>query len=63
MNKGLCNKTVADDVADIINKYGICTDFELKDISQIINTMKLDKKVKKGIHKHYMELLENETSN
>ena len=25
--------------------------------------MKLDKKIKKAIHKHYMELLENETSN
>ena len=25
--------------------------------------MKLDKKLKKGIHKHYLELLKNETSN
>ena len=27
------------------------------------DVMKLDKKLKKGIHKHYMELLRNETSN
>ena len=27
------------------------------------DVMKLDKKIKKGIHKHYMELLKNETSN
>jgi hypothetical protein len=27
------------------------------------DVMKLDKKLKKGIHKHYMELLKNETSN
>ena len=27
------------------------------------DVMKLDKKIKKGIHKHYMELFKNETSN
>ena len=27
------------------------------------DVMKLDKKLKKGIHKHYMELLKNETDN
>ena len=25
--------------------------------------IKIDKKIKKGIHKHYLELLKNETSN
>jgi 3-dehydroquinate synthase len=48
MYKGLCNKSVVDDVINMVEMYGIQTDIEFKDAGKLIETMRLDKKVKKG---------------
>jgi 3-dehydroquinate synthase len=46
--KKLCSKEVVDDIISIIDQYGISTDIDLSNIDELINTMKLDKKVKGG---------------
>ena len=55
----IARKAIADYAKKLALMDAMLGDSELteKDV------MKLDKKLKKGIHKHYMELLKNETSN
>ena len=55
----IARKAIADYAKKLALMDAILVDSELteKDV------MKLDKKIKKGIHKHYMELLNNETGN
>jgi predicted CopG family antitoxin len=55
----IARKAIADYAKKLALMDAMLADSELteKDV------MKLDKKIKKGIHKHYMELLKNETGN
>jgi 3-dehydroquinate synthase len=46
--KGLCDKSVINEISCILQMYGIDIDVEIKDVRRIIDTMRLDKKVKKG---------------
>ncbi len=45
---GACKKALVDDIKGIIDKYGIDTQIRITVAGDIIETMKLDKKVKKG---------------
>ena len=55
----IARKAIADYAKKLVLMDAMLADSELTEE----DVMKLDKKIKKGIHKHYMELLKNETSN
>jgi len=55
----IARKAIADYAKKLALMDAMLADSELTEE----DVMKLDKKIKKGIHKHYMELLKNETSN
>lgn len=46
--RGMCDSSVVDRITNLIKAYGISTDIEIKYHEKIIDTMRLDKKVKKG---------------
>jgi predicted CopG family antitoxin len=55
----IARKAIADYAKKLALMDAMLADSELTEE----DVMKLDKKIKKGIHKHYLELLKNETSN